>query len=77
MSTSDKNELLFQNGINFNDLPNWQKRGSGVYWETYPHTGFNPIPSEELTTTRQRLKYDFDLPLHDEYAAFIAEFVMK
>jgi tRNA(His) 5'-end guanylyltransferase len=28
-------ELLFQHGINFNDLPNWQKRGIGLYWETY------------------------------------------
>jgi tRNA(His) 5'-end guanylyltransferase len=22
-------------GVNFNDLPNWQKRGSGLYWEDY------------------------------------------
>ena len=27
MSVADKNELLFNNGINFNTLPNWQKRG--------------------------------------------------
>lgn len=27
LSVSQKNELLFQYGINFNDLPNWQKRG--------------------------------------------------
>ena len=24
LSVADKNELLFQQGINFNDLPNWQ-----------------------------------------------------
>src|SRR5438128_10639903 len=30
-----KNELLFQHGINFNDLPAWQRRGIGLYWETY------------------------------------------
>src|SRR5437762_1731561 len=29
MSVATKNELLFQHGINFNDLPNWQKRGTG------------------------------------------------
>ena len=29
MSVSQKNELLFQAGINFNDLPTWQKRGIG------------------------------------------------
>jgi tRNA(His) 5'-end guanylyltransferase len=35
MSVAEKNEFLFQRGINFNDLPTWQKRGTGVYWETF------------------------------------------
>ncbi|MDG3494804.1 hypothetical protein FEV09_09555 [Pseudanabaena catenata USMAC16] len=36
LSVSDKNELLYQQAnINFNDLPSWQKRGIGVYWESY------------------------------------------
>ena len=26
LSIADKNELLFQYGVNFNELPNWQKR---------------------------------------------------
>jgi len=30
LSVAEKNELLFQNGVNFNDLPLWQKRGSGL-----------------------------------------------
>jgi tRNA(His) 5'-end guanylyltransferase len=30
LSVAAKNELLFQNGINFNDLPAWQKRGVGL-----------------------------------------------
>ncbi len=34
-SISEKNELLFQRNINFNDLPDWQKRGVGIYWEEY------------------------------------------
>jgi tRNA(His) guanylyltransferase len=34
-SIAEKNELLFQNGINFNELPNWQKRGVGLYWEMF------------------------------------------
>ncbi|MGL4422617.1 MAG: tRNA(His) guanylyltransferase Thg1 family protein, partial [Gemmataceae bacterium] len=32
LSVADKNELLFQSGTNFNELPAWQKRGSGFYW---------------------------------------------
>ena len=35
LSVAEKNELLFQNGINFNDIPLWQRRGSGLYWEEY------------------------------------------
>jgi tRNA(His) guanylyltransferase len=38
-----KNELLFQNGVNFNDLPNWQKRGVGLYWETFEKQGVIPL----------------------------------
>ena len=34
-SVADKNELLFQHGVNFNHVPNWQKRGVGLYWSTY------------------------------------------
>ena len=52
MSVSAKNELLFNSGINFNTLPNWQKRGVGVYWETYTKTGHNPITQADVTTER-------------------------
>jgi tRNA(His) 5'-end guanylyltransferase len=31
LSVADKNDLLFQRGVNFNDLPSWQRRGSGLY----------------------------------------------
>ena len=42
MSVAAKNELLFQNGVNFNDLPAWQKRGAGLMWETYRKEAKNP-----------------------------------
>ena len=32
LSVAEKNELLFRQGINFNEVPNWQKRGIGVLW---------------------------------------------
>lgn len=31
-SVAFKNELLYQHGINFNEIPQWQRRGTGVYW---------------------------------------------
>ncbi|MEI7832186.1 MAG: tRNA(His) guanylyltransferase Thg1 family protein [bacterium] len=71
LSMSAKQELLFQHGINFNDLPTWQRRGIGLYWEQYNKEGYNPITQESTTTTRRRAKTDFVLPLKDTYVKFL------
>jgi len=75
MSVSDKNELLFEYGINFNNLPNWQKRGVGLYWENYEKKAFNPKTGEKVVAKRNRIKTDYDLPMKDEYSEFIHEFL--
>jgi len=77
LSVADKNELLFQHGINFNDLPNWQKRGVGLYWEEYQKPGYNPITGENVSASRRRIRRDLNLPMKDEYSAFIAELVSE
>ena len=77
MSVAEKNELLFQSGINFNDLPNWQKRGTGLYWEVYEKPALNPKTGETVTTTRRRIKYDFELPMREEYGRFIERFLTE
>jgi len=74
MSVSNKNELLFRRGINFNDLPNRQKRGTGLYWEYYEKQGFDPKKHVSVTTTRRRLTANHDLPMGDKYQAMIATF---
>jgi tRNA(His) guanylyltransferase len=56
-SVADKNELLFQNGINFNDLPNWQKRGIGVYWSAFEKEGLNPLTGEKVLATRSQARF--------------------
>ena len=70
-STAQKNELLFQNGINFDKLPAWQKRGIGLYWITEEKTGYNPITGRQTTALRRRLMEDYELPLRDEYANLV------
>jgi len=70
-STAFKNELLFQHGINFNDLPRWQRRGVGLYWERYEKEGYNPITQQTEVTTRRRVRIDQDLPMKEEYANFL------
>jgi len=71
MSVAAKNELLFQYGTNFNDVPNWQKRGVGFYWETYAKPALNPKTGETVTVTRRRIKRDLELPMRDEYTEFV------
>ena len=73
MSVSDKNELLFSKGINYNDLSNWQKRGVGVSFAEVQKEGFDPIKQEKTQTTRRELTVNYDLPLDDNYRQFILE----
>lgn len=71
LSMSQKNELLFQYGINFNELPSWQKRGVGLYWEKYDKLAVNPITKERVTARRRRIRTAFDLPIKDDYGQFV------
>ena len=71
LTVSAKNELLFQKGINFNDVAKWQKRGVGVYWEPYEKEAINPKTGESVTAVRNKLKVVYDLPMKDEYSDFI------
>jgi tRNA(His) guanylyltransferase len=75
MSISNKNEFLFKNGINFNDLPTWQKRGIGLYWQNYTEQAFNPETEQEVTVTRRRIKSDLEIPIRDEYSNFLKNVV--
>jgi tRNA(His) 5'-end guanylyltransferase len=68
---AEKNELLFQAGINFNELPLWQRRGTGLYWERYEREGYNPKLDRKVVTTRRRIKADRELPMGEEYVDFI------
>jgi tRNA(His) 5'-end guanylyltransferase len=70
-SVAFKNELLFQHGINFNELPTWQRRGVGLYWENYQKQGFNPVQAKEVVTTRRRIKVDEELPMKEAYGESI------
>lgn len=72
MSVGDKNELLFSMAqTNFNDLPLWQRRGTGLYWESFSKPSRNPKTGQAVEAERRRLKVDFELPMKDEYSEFI------
>ena len=77
LSLSQKNELLFQYRINFNDIPRWQKRGVGLYWVEYDKPSVNPITKQEVTARRRRIRTDLDLPMKDEYGKFVASLISE
>jgi len=70
-STAQQNELLYQHGINFNDIPSWQRRGISMHWEDYSKPGNDPRTGAETTAIRRRLKIDDQLPVKDEYHAMV------
>ena len=76
-SIAEKNELLFQRGINFNDLPAWQKRGTGVFWEDHEKEGFDPVKQEKTIAARRRLKVEFELPIRDAYSDFVEKILQR
>ena len=68
-----KNELLFQNGINFNDLPTWQKRGIGFHWALEDKKGWNPKLEREEITQRKVIQTEYELELGQKYSDYLKE----
>lgn len=77
MSIANKNELLFSYGINFNDLPEWQKRGIGFYWTAVERQRENPVTGEVVRVTRKELYTDFHLPMREAYSNFIENLLIS
>ena len=76
-SIADKNELLFQHGLNFNDVPNWQKRGTGLYWIDIEKSAINPKTQEPITCQRKEIFVDMELLMREAYGDFIYKIVSK
>lgn len=74
---SEKHEILFKNGINYNDLPLWQKRGVGMYFREEQRKGFNPKTQETTSFTRNVLRVDLELPIGQDYSTFIKELLKE
>lgn len=75
ISVAEKNELLFQRGINFNDVEAWQKRGVGIFWKSVEKQAKNPINNQEVAAKRRELYTEFNLPMKDDYTNFISSLI--
>ena len=72
-SNADKNELLYANGVNYNNLPSWQKRGVGAWFTDVAKEGFNPKTEQKVVVSRKTLHIEYELPLGEDYANLIQE----
>ena len=78
LSRQEKHDLLFSREINFNKLPLWQKRGTGLYWQIIEKNGFNPKNNQPTVSTRRQVFKNYELPLGDDYSRFIqTQFLIK
>lgn len=77
LSIGDKNDLLYQQGINYNDLPAWQKRGIGFYYSNTIKRSYDPIKQTEVDIDRRVLICDTELPMNTNYSSFLNEMLFK
>lgn len=77
LSRQEKHDLLFSRDINFNELPSWQKRGTGLYFKNIEKQGFNPKTQEPTVSSRREIFKDYELPLGDEYSRFITSYFLS
>ena len=66
MNLSDIHELLFENGINLNDVETYKKRGIAVYRKNKKIVGFNKKENKSQTSYRSFIYIDWELPIFNE-----------
>lgn len=71
LDVAGKNELLWARGINFNEVPAWQRRGVGLWFEEYRKESTNPVTGEPVTATRRRVAAHRDLPMGEDYRTLL------
>lgn len=66
MKLNEIHELLFQNGINLNDVETYKKRGIGIYRKDKEIVGFNKKENRNQTSYRSYVYTDWELPIFTE-----------
>ncbi len=70
---SFKTALLSRHGVAFDNVVAWQRRGVGIYWESYEKEGFDPIARKAVFASRRRLTANMDLPANEDYDALVRQ----
>ena len=77
VSLAERNELLFQHGVNFNELPTWERRGIGATWEPVETAVVDPRSGQPAKRTRKRVAVQWELPMKEAYDAYVRELVAR
>lgn len=77
ISNAQKNEILFSHGINYNDLPMWQKRGVAFYYTSVQKEGINPITKQSTLCFRRVLYLEEKLPIGSNYSTLLAQILSQ
>lgn len=68
---SEMNEILFQNGINYNDVTTWHRRGTGLLWAKKEKEGINPITGEKKIVFRSVIYTEKELPCNENFSKLL------
>lgn len=66
-----KNDILFQRGINFNELPAWQRRGVGVLHSEEQKSTVDQRLGASVIVSRRVILVDRHLPHGEEYSGYL------
>ena len=66
LKLNDIHELLYQNGINLNDVETYKKRGIAVYRKNKKVIGFNKKENKNQTSYRTCIYTDWEVPKFNE-----------
>ncbi len=73
VSNAQKIELLSRYGVNYDDLPSWQKRGVGMYYTEIQKEGFNPVTGQTTQCIRRALRLEEELPTGAAYSTLLSQ----
>ncbi len=66
MKLNEIHELLFENGINLNDIETYKKRGIGIYRKNKKVEGLNKKENKNQISYRSHVYTDWELPIFSE-----------
>lgn len=75
MSLEEKILLLRSYGLNYKEIPNWQRNGIAIKWKEIEKEGYNPKRKEKVIVKRRVLSSDFELPIGDSYQTFVEKLI--